>query len=251
MAKARMIHNKISLSLQVNELSDKAALLFTWAISHADDDGRMIGDAKTMHARIVPLRKWSVSLLEKLLEEITNKGLWQRWKQNNLWYIEFPTWKRYQQIRNDRYSSSLLPAFSTKNGDFGIQNDNQPTTQSNIVKSNPIEFSKGEDSEVVTPSQISYKEGEEDYVTQGVVNPRNFKPANKKEAAALIAWKKLESRNPMAFTTTYLKACRKGLPEWKFYDFSSEIDQDKTINNKGAVFNAKVDEYFNSKQNAV
>jgi hypothetical protein len=253
MAKARMVHNKISISMQVNNLSDKSCLLYTWTISHADDDGRILGDAKYIKAKIVPLRKWSVSTVEKLLKEITDEGLWNRWEQKNSWYIEFPTWKRYQQIRNDRYSPSILPTYSIKTEGIGIQNDNQTTTQSNVIKSsiNPIKVNPSELSEMDTPSLFSNKEREEKLIYSELINPKTFKITNKVEAAALDTWRSLEPQNPMVFKTTYLRACKLGLPEYKFYDFSSEIRQDQTIRNKGAVFNTKVEEYFNNKPKAV
>jgi hypothetical protein len=69
-----------------------------------------------------------------------------------------------------------------------------------------------------------------------VQNPRLFHPTNAGEAGALMAWEKLEPDNPLALETTYLKAYRDGLPAGYFFVFVSEIKQDKTIINRGAIF---------------
>src|SRR3989344_7748282 len=114
MAKARMLHSKISHSIQVNSLPVKAALLFTWMISHADDDGRMLGEAKFIKAKVVPMQRWSETVIEGLLVKIMSIGLIERWEQNGKCYIEFPTWGDYQKIRPDRYKKSQFPSYNEK-----------------------------------------------------------------------------------------------------------------------------------------
>lgn len=79
-----------------------------------------------------------------------------------------------------------------------------------------------------------------------VVNPKTYNPSNSHEQAALDAWKELDPFKPWEFSTTYLKAVNKGLPSTNFYQFVSEIKQDPTIQNPGAVFNTKVRAYFES-----
>lgn len=81
-----------------------------------------------------------------------------------------------------------------------------------------------------------------------VLNPKNFIPSNEGEAAAYEAWNQLEHTNPFSFTTTYYAAYKKGLPPSLFYQFSSEIKQDESIKNKGAVFNSKVVGYFEERR---
>lgn len=70
-------------------------------------------------------------------------------------------------------------------------------------------------------------------------NPKTFISSNAEEQAALDAWKELESFNPYAFNTTYLKAARRGLPAHLFYQFVSEIKQ-SNAEKPGAVFNKKL-----------
>lgn len=80
-----------------------------------------------------------------------------------------------------------------------------------------------------------------------VIAPKGFQPTNEGEAAAYEAWNQLEHNNPLAFSTTYYAAYKKGLPATLFYQFISEIKQDETIKNRGAVFNSKAKSYFEQK----
>lgn len=143
MAKARMLHQKISTSRQVNRLSLPARLLFTWLIPHADDEGKLKGEADVIKAKVVPMTSWSLKRIEGWLEEIKNASLIYRWELNSEWFIEFVKWKDYQQLRSDRFKSSKLPSFPNKNDNQlstdGQPDDNRVTTQSNVIESNPIE----------------------------------------------------------------------------------------------------------------
>ena len=73
-----MINKSISLSAQVNSLSNEAKILFTWAIPHFDDEGRMRGESQFVKASVVPLSNWSMKRVDKLIEEICKAGLWER-----------------------------------------------------------------------------------------------------------------------------------------------------------------------------
>ena len=75
MAKARMLHNKISTLLQVNRLSLPAKLLFTWMIAHADDEGRLRGEPEYIKATVVPMTKWSFKLISVYIKEMVNQQL--------------------------------------------------------------------------------------------------------------------------------------------------------------------------------
>jgi len=221
-------------------------------ITHADDDGKLLGDAKSVRARVVPLQNWSISKVESLLKEIVDRGLICRWSQDGNYYIEFPTWKKYQHIRNDRYKPSLFPSFKTKSRHVGIPDDNQETPQYNEIEynKNPIEMSLGEESgeggerEGDTKSHFSYKEGERKGHYGKSIRPNDFNPTNAGEAAAQRACLVLEPYNLMAMSTTYLRAYRLGLPPELFDQFVSEIKQEPKIKSKGAVFNKKVNDYF-------
>ncbi|MFH0943209.1 MAG: hypothetical protein V1810_03485 [Candidatus Beckwithbacteria bacterium] len=245
MAKARMLHKKISVSVQVNRLTLPARLMFTWMIPHADDEGKMKGDPEFIKATVVPMVKWSFKKIREYLDEIKNKGLIYYWQENNEWFIEFIKWDEHQTIRKDRLIPSNLPSYQKKNDYQVVDNcqptDNQETAQANGIESNPKEFNKSEFNNNNIADKHSYKGN------GVVVNPKTFEPSSEGEVAALEAWGKLEPTNPLAFKITYLNALGKGLPVNMFYQFSSEIRQDSTIRNPGAVFNEKVASYLKTK----
>lgn len=238
-----MLHKKISVSAQVNKLSLPARLLFTWMIPHADDEGRLKGDPEFIKATVVPMTKWSFKTVRNYLEELKNQRLIYYWEENQEWFIEFVKWNEHQQIRKDRFEESNLPSFNKKSDDQlstkSQPDDNQKAPQSNISESNQIEVNKSEynNNELIADKNSSKNRA-------GVINPKTFDPKSEGELAAKEAWDKLESYNPLAFNTTYLKALQRGLPTNLFYQFVSEIKQDPTIENKGAVFNKKVNDYF-------
>ncbi len=243
MAKARMLHKKISVSLQVNRLILPARLLFTWMIPHADDEGKMKGDPEFIRATVVPMVKWSFKKIREYLEEIQNKGLIYYWQENNEWFIEFVKWNEHQTIRKDRLIPSNLPSYPKKNANQVVNScqptNNQETTQANGIESNTREFNKSE------PNKNNI--ADKPYKGNRIVNPRAFEPSSEGELAALEAWKKLEPANPLALKTTYLNALSRGLSPNMFYQFVSEIKQDNTVRNPGAIFNEKVASYLRTK----
>ena len=242
MAKARMLHKKISVSVQVNRLTLPARLLFTWMIPHADDEGKLKGDIEFIKAMVVPMTKWSFKKIKGYLMEMKDQELIYYWQENDEWFIEFTKWKEHQYIQKDRFKSSDLPSFhkevDNKLDTDCIQAVSTPSPQSNISESNLNEVNKSEVNASNVADKSSYK-GNGD-----MVNPRTFKPSSEGEVAALEAWKRLEPTNPLAFKITYLNALGKGLPVNMFYQFSSEIRQDNTIRNPGAIFNRKVETYL-------
>ncbi len=82
-----------------------------------------------------------------------------------------------------------------------------------------------------------------------IIDPRTFIPENEGQAAARYAWENLEPNNLLAFSTTYYANYKKGLPPSLFYQFVSEIKQDETIKNRGAIFNSKASCFFEQRAN--
>ena len=244
MAKARMLHKTISTSSQVNKLSLPARLLFTWAIAHADDDGRLRGDPEYIKATVVPMVRWSFKKIERYLEEMYQIGLIYLWTnpKTSEWFVEFINWKKYQSIKSDRYKPSYLPSFNGESGTNlepnGVQGGTESAPQSNLSELNTSKSNKGE---YVADKEFFATVEER---TKRILFPKDFEPSNEVELAALEAWKELEPNNPFAFMPTYINAAKKGLPVGMFYQFVSEIKQDPKIEHKGKVFNAKVSEYL-------
>lgn len=249
-SKKRMLHAKISTSLQVDNLSEPAQLLFTWMIAHADDEGRLKGDAKSVKAMVVPMKKWSIRKVEICLEAIKNEGLIYRWQQNNEWFIEFVKWTDHQYIQKDRFKASTLPKYNQESGHtldtarIQTGNNSSPQAKVNKVKEREIKTSEGNLNEQrENKSQETKPDKGKEWA-----NPKTFQPTTEGEVAALDAWDQLEHFNPMAFQVTYLTALNKGLPSDKFYQFVNEIKQDPTIEKPGAVFNSKVQAYLEEKE---
>lgn len=243
MAKARMLHRRISISLQVNRLPLAAQLLFTWMIAHADDEGRLRGEATYIKATVVPMMKWSFKLVESYIESIENEGLIHRWTENNEQIVEFVKWHNYQKIRKTHIIPSTLPSFEKKNADIMSTNrqteDDNMSSQYNIIEDNSTEFNISEDN-----NGYSIADDKSPKSLAHLINPKNFVPQTAGESAAFEAWKSLEPNNPLALKTTYLQAYKNGLPTPYFYQFTSEIKQDDTIRNKGAIFNQKVRDHL-------
>lgn len=249
MAKARMLHKKISISMQVNKLSLPVKLLFTWMIAHADDEGRLRGEPAYVKATVVPLTNWSLKKIESYLREIEHVELINWWTQKDEKFIEFIKWGEHQSIRSDRFKKSDLPSVLERSVNQSPTkqqpSSNQVSPQSNISESNVIKVNKSE-YKVNEIQPVADKNPFKNEATV-VINPKTYEPKTEGEVSAKVAWEKLEPYNLLAFQTTYLKALRKGLPSNLFYQFTSEINQDQTVQNKGAVFNKKVDDYFTNK----
>lgn len=246
MAKARMLHKTISISEQVNNLPLPAQLLFTWLIPHADDEGRLKGNAKHIKVMVVPSHDWTPTQIQSFLEEINRVGLIYYWENDGQHYIEFPNWKNYQYIAKDRFHKSLLPSYKDYVDGLSterIQSVTKMITQANVVEGNIKEIKKSEDSK-----KSAVKSLKDIFSERRLSNEVEYKVSNKDEAAALYAWKALEPENKIALQTTYLNAVRRGVNAHMIYQFVSEIKQDRTIKNTGQVFNKKVDDYCRLKE---
>ena len=112
-AKARMLWGNISTSERVNQLSLKAALLFTWMIAHADDQGRMSGNPATVKGIVCPMRDDITKAdIVDLLREIEDKELiliYPAYEQYLNWPIEdaiiqIIDWWDYQALREPQAS---------------------------------------------------------------------------------------------------------------------------------------------------
>jgi len=218
-------------------------LLFTWMIAHADDEGRLRGEPEFVKATVVPMSKWSHKRIKKYLQELKNEKLIYYWQENDDWVVEFVKWNSHQTIRKDRFTPSDLPGYYSDDDNQKTASrqprGNHQTTQANKSEANRSELNKSESKRNGIADKV--------YKGNGIINPKSFKATTKGEIAALEAWEQLEPFNPLAFKTTYLEALKRGLPSDRFYVFCSEIRQDNSIENPGAVFNQKVKSYLESR----
>jgi len=134
MASGRMLRAQISLSPQVNDLSIKAALLFTWLIPHVDDFGRIHADPRRIKATIVPMRDdISAKEIPSLLNEIEDKSLIVLYRVDGDFYLQLTKFEKHQQGLHKR-TISKLPAPEAANlldsGKFReIPKNSHPTEQ--------------------------------------------------------------------------------------------------------------------------
>lgn len=250
MATRRMLHNKISISLQVGRLSLQAQLLFTWLISHADDEGRLKGEPEYIKATVVPLKEdWTFKDVADYLAEIEKQGLIYYWQDSDRMVIQFVKWDEHQLIRGDRFKPSLLPSYQGERDNHTATNrqptDNQTTAQANRTKDSKEEFKKSEANSFANKSIKSIGEVLKEKTKPGLIDTNI---TNRHEAAAFQAWKTLEPENKAALQTTYLNAVRKGVRAETIFQWISEIQQDRTIKSPGKIFNKKVEDYCKLKE---
>lgn len=118
-ARARMLSPTISTSERVNLLSLKDALLYTWLLPHADDQGRLTGVPITIKALVVPLREdLSVEDVDRALSEMEDLELIQRYSAYEAggWkvgkddrVIQINDWWDYQRLHDPQPSKYPAP----------------------------------------------------------------------------------------------------------------------------------------------
>lgn len=101
-----VLKSKISTSIQVAKLSDHAALLFTWALSHTDDYGRMRACPHWWTLTVAPGRT-TVAKARKAVAEIVSVGLLIPYSCCGEEYLYVPNWFKHQGF-NDTYSLKAL-----------------------------------------------------------------------------------------------------------------------------------------------
>ena len=116
-ARGRVLARSISLSERISAMSLKAALLFTWMIACADDQGRMRASPKWLKNAVVPLRDdIPVDEIPKLLDEMHEAELIMIY--NNLIpavkVLQLLDWWSYQMLDSPQASDFPPPYESWK-----------------------------------------------------------------------------------------------------------------------------------------
>ena len=97
-----MISKSISTSTRLSEVSEFAALLFTWTITHCDDYGHMDANPKIVKAIVVPLRDQTAEDVAKALKELEEKKLIRFYEADGRKYLEIDKWDAHQTFKTDR-----------------------------------------------------------------------------------------------------------------------------------------------------
>ncbi len=109
-ARARMLAPTISTSERVNNLNLKEALLYTWMIAHADDQGRLTGNEKTLKGLVVPLRDdFSIDDITKAIVNMDEVGLIRLYESEKGTLIQFTDWWDFQSLRDPQPSRYPAP----------------------------------------------------------------------------------------------------------------------------------------------
>ncbi len=113
--RGRFLRRQICESRSVAKLIEArgpwAGLLFERMILWADDDGRMLGEARVVRAHCLPWHDRKLADVERDLEMMQELGMIQRYHVAESWYISFPNWSQHQpRQKADRYTPSELPS---------------------------------------------------------------------------------------------------------------------------------------------
>jgi len=115
-ARARMLAPSISTSERVNVLSLKAALIYTWLITHCDDQGRMGSSPGTIKGIVCPLRiDISEDDIRRVLVEMEERGLIKTYKPEDFTWspiqelLQVLDWWDYQHLRDPQPSKYPAP----------------------------------------------------------------------------------------------------------------------------------------------
>ncbi len=119
MSRYREISTQISHDKQLIRLTAKYGplpmLLYMTAIPHADDWGRIKGDAVEFVSEVLPVMLAQVDAVEEALQQIADAGLWQIYTAGASTYIAFPrdAWFKHQNYINSEkrlHDGSKYPA---------------------------------------------------------------------------------------------------------------------------------------------
>jgi hypothetical protein len=138
MSRRRYLSSDISTDPRVAELAEQGALpvlLYTWAITHADDWGRMTGEARQFKLLVCPGFDVTAREVDAALTQIAAVGLWLRYTVGGRVYLAFPpaSWFKYQTyIGRDKRAGdgSAIPA--PADAAWRIEPDLRPEIQPEI-----------------------------------------------------------------------------------------------------------------------
>jgi len=143
----RMLWASVSTSIKVNNLSLKAALLWTWAIPRFDDEGFQEGNPFAIKGKILPMRRdFTEEEISLLIQEIGDAGLWKIHKirigenQKEEIYIEDPYFREKQPVPGERYPSHIKELIKNRGESTPLQSRNGSITELNRTELNRTEL---------------------------------------------------------------------------------------------------------------
>ena len=105
-AKARLLYSTISTSERIAELGAKGALIYTWLLTHCDDQGRYSGSPRKVKAEVVPLvDEITIKDVEKALKGMEDAKLIKCYGDVKPHLIQILDWWEFQSGLRIRYES--------------------------------------------------------------------------------------------------------------------------------------------------
>lgn len=107
----RVVHKEIHDNEQLAELDINCRYLYVSMIVHADDQGRMKANPKSLKALIFPFDEAiRISSIKDWRDKLSATGLIQLYAADGQDYLVHPNWEKWQPLRKDRVKESNLPS---------------------------------------------------------------------------------------------------------------------------------------------
>ncbi len=173
----RSLWGSISTSKKVNQISLKAALIYTWAIPHFDDEGFQDGEPREIKRKIVPYRdEISIEDVKNTIIELSINKLWKVFHKNSTVFI-------YDPVFNSRQSFAGLHKIPSKIKPLVVD---VPETVFSIIN-NSVQVHGGPCISKVKLSEVKLSEVKRSEVPQNPISlslNQNQKPSKAKDQVA-------------------------------------------------------------------
>ena len=125
MASARLLSKNIILSRKLNCVSEGAENLYYRLLVMSDDFGCYHADPGIIKGKAYTLRKISLSVIEKRLQELKEIHLIKMYEVNGEFYIQIKKFEEHQRFRSDIKRKSVYPQYEqrSRNESERIQTD--------------------------------------------------------------------------------------------------------------------------------
>jgi hypothetical protein len=105
-AGARLLYQTISASERIAGLGAKGALIYTWLLAHADDQGRYAGGARKVKIQVVPLiDEISEKEVESTLAAMAKVHLVIRYSGGGTQLVQITDWWEFQAGLRFKFAS--------------------------------------------------------------------------------------------------------------------------------------------------
>ena len=109
MATGRFIRKSITKSEEVSNLSEQAALFYTWCIPFIDDFGLLWAYTQKLKWEIMPSRtKYTINFIHKCIIEMIEQELVKVITLENKKWLWFPKFHKHQTLKKDRNPQTYL-----------------------------------------------------------------------------------------------------------------------------------------------